>query len=63
MFLENLRSKHLGEDIILMMDNLSLHKSREVKERMKELGFLYTYTPVYSPDFNGGVESAIGLGK
>ena len=62
-FLDNLRSKYLYDDILLMMDNLSLHKSNEMKKRMDELGFRYTFTPVYSPDYNGGVESAIGLGK
>ena len=62
-FLDNLRSKYLYDDILLMMDNLSLHKSNDVKERMDELGFRYTYTPIYSPDYNGGVESTIGLGK
>ena len=49
MFLDNLRAKYPMDDIILVMDNLSLHKSRDIKNRMDELGFLYTYTPVYSP--------------
>ena len=62
-FLDNLRSKYMFEDIMLMIDNLNLHKSNEMKDRMDELGFRYTYTPIYSPDYNGGVESAIGLGK
>ena len=35
--------------MILVMDQLSIHKSREMREGMDELGFLYTYTPVYSP--------------
>ena len=47
-FLDNLRSLHPFDDMILMMDNLSLHKSKHMKSRMDELGFLYTYTPVYS---------------
>ena len=62
-FLEELRAKHPFEDICLILDNLSLHKSREMKGRMDELGFNYCYTPIYSPEFNGGVETAIGLGK
>ena len=45
-----------------MMDNLSLHKSNEVRERMDELGFLYCWTPVYSPRYNG-VEEVINIGK
>ena len=44
------------------MDNLSLHKSREIRERMDELGFLYSWTPVYSPQYNG-VEEVINMGK
>ena len=48
-FLDNLRNKYPFEDIILIMDNLSLHKSKDTRERMDELGFLYSYTPAYSP--------------
>ena len=29
---------------------------------MDELGFLYTYTPVYSPQYNG-IEEVINIGK
>ena len=61
-FLESLRKKYPFEDIMLMMDNLSLHKSKETRNRMDELGFRYTYTPVYSPQYNG-IEEVIGIGK
>lgn len=61
-FLENLRAKFPFDDVILVMDNLSFHKSRDVKERMDELGFLYTYTPAYSPQYNG-IEEVINIGK
>ena len=44
------------------MDNLGVHKSRETKERMDELGFRYTFTPTYSPKYNG-IEEVIGIGK
>ena len=44
------------------MDNLSLHKSNEVRERMDELGFLYAWTPVYSPRYNG-IEEVFNIGK
>ena len=60
-FLQNLRDKFPFEDIILVMDNLSFHKSNAVK-LMDELGFLYTWTPVYSPSYNG-VEEVINMGK
>ena len=49
LFLEGLRRKFPFDNILLVMDNLNLHKSNEVKDRMDELGFLYTYTPAYSP--------------
>ena len=49
-------------DIILMMDNLSFHKSGDIQERMDELGFHYAYTPAYSPKYNG-IEEVIGIGK
>ena len=48
-FLEELRRLLPFENVMLMMDNLSLHKSNETRWRMDELGFFYTYTPVYSP--------------
>ena len=49
MFLEDLRNKNPFDDIILIMDQLSLHKSRDTVERYDELGFMYAYTPVQSP--------------
>ena len=48
-FLDHLRAKFPFDNMVLVMDNLSIHKSREVRERMDELGFLYAWTPVYSP--------------
>ena len=48
-FLENLRSAYPFDDILLVQDNLSAHRSIEAQERMDELGFRYAYTPRYSP--------------
>ena len=48
-FLDNLRHKYPFDNIMLVMDNLSVHKSLEVRQRMDELGFMYSYTPEYSP--------------
>ena len=45
-----------------MMDNLSMHKGPDIRARMDELGFSYTYTPVYSPQYNG-IEEVINIGK
>ena len=61
-FLDRLRQLTFFEDVMLMMDNLSFHKSGGTKERMRELGFHFTYTPVYSPQYNG-IEEVIGMGK
>ena len=61
-FLDELRNRNPFDDILLVMDNLSFHKSRAMKERMDELGFMYTYTPTYSPQYNG-IEEVIGIGK
>ena len=62
MFLEELRAKNPFDDIMLHMDNISFHKSDDVKERMDMLGFHYTYSPKYSPQYNG-VEEIINIGK
>ena len=61
-FLEELRRKYPFDDVMLVMDNLSLHKSKQMKNRMDELGFKYAWTPVYSPQYNG-VEEVINIGK
>ena len=45
-----------------MMDNLRIHKGAEMIYLYKELGFMYTFTPVYSPQYNG-IEEVINLGK
>ena len=49
MFLERLKQLNQFSDCMLMMDNISFHKSWDSKERMDELGYHYTYTPAYSP--------------
>lgn len=61
-FLENLRLKYPFDDMMLIMDNLAIHRSNEVRERMDELGFMYSWTPPYSPQYNGS-EEVIGIGK
>ena len=52
-FLEELRIKHPFDDMILMMDNLQIHRSQQIRDRMDELSFRYAYTPRYSPWYNG----------
>ena len=61
-FLEELRSKYPFDSMLLVMDNLSVHKSNAVKERMHELGFAFAFTPAYSPAYNG-IEEVWSIGK
>ena len=51
-WLDELRARHFFDDICLVMDNLRVHHSKLVIERMDELGFEYVFTPSYSPDLN-----------
>ena len=44
------------------MDNLSFHKSNASKRLMDELGFMYAYTPTYSPQYNG-IEEVFNIAK
>jgi transposase len=39
-------------DAILVMDNLSAHKSKVVKEALEQAGVAVQYLPRYSPDFS-----------
>ena len=48
-FLEELRSRAPFDNMILVMDNLAVHKSHHVTERMEELGFRWAWVPPYSP--------------
>ena len=45
-FLERLRQLNYWNDITLMMDNVSFHKSGDIKERMNEVVFSYTFTQI-----------------
>ena len=61
-FLEDLRAKNPFTDMILMMDNLRVHRSERARDRMDELGFKYCYTPRYSPQYNG-IEEVWAMAK
>ena len=61
-FIHSIRAKYPFDDICLMMDNLRIHKGAEMIDLYNELGFMYTFTPVYSPQYNG-IEEVINLGK
>ncbi len=42
----------LGEGDVVVMDNLSVHKSERVREMIEGAGASLLYLPPYSPDFN-----------
>ena len=44
------------------MDNLSVHKSKVIRERMDELGFAYIFAPAYSPQYNP-IEGVFSVAK
>ena len=51
-YLDELRARWFFDDICIVMDNLRVHHSNAVMERIEELGFEYVFTPVYTPDLN-----------
>ena len=61
-YLEELRRRYFFDDLCIYLDNLSVHRSREVRERMDDLSIAYVYSPPYSPDFNG-IESVFSIFK
>jgi len=44
------------------MDNLAVHRSNEVKERLEEMSIPYIFSPPYSPDYNR-IESVFSIFK
>ena len=61
-YLDELRARYFFDDICLYLDNLTVHKSNDIKERMDELGIAYIYSPIYSPDYNP-VEYVFSMAK
>jgi len=61
-YLDELRARYFFDDICIYLDNLSVHVSNEIKERMDELSIAYVYSPVYSPDLNP-VEYCFSIAK
>ena len=61
-FLEELRAKYYFDDICIYFDNLSVHRSQHIRDRLDELSIAYVYSPPYSPDFNG-IESVFSIFK
>ena len=61
-YLEELRARYFFDDMCIYFDNLSVHRSLEVRNRLDELSIAYVYSPPYSPDFNG-IESVFSIFK
>ena len=61
-FLEEIRRRNPYDNIIIMQDNLGVHRNRFSIERMNDLGFRYTFTPRYSPEYNG-IEEVFSISK
>ena len=51
-FLNKLRSKYAKRSIALFMDQLAVHKSREVKPWYEKLDITPVFNVAYSPEFN-----------
>jgi transposase len=51
-YLEQVLLPHLYPGQLVVMDNLSAHKSERVRELIKAAGCEVLYLPPYSPDFN-----------
>ena len=61
-YIEELRRKYFFDDLCIYMDNLAVHRSKVIKERLDELSIECIFNPAYSPDLNG-VESVFSIFK
>ena len=52
-FLRQLRSQQPEQRIVLFLDNLSVHKTKKVKELYEELELTPIFNAPYSPKYNG----------
>ncbi len=52
LYMRNILAPHLGSGQIVIMDNLSVHRSAWVRELIEEKGCQLWLLPSYSPDFN-----------
>ena len=51
-FLRRLAEINKGKRLAIVMDNLAVHKTLNVKSLMRELGFVWIYVVPYSPEYN-----------
>ena len=61
-YVEHFLAPKLGRGQIVVMDNLSVHKSKRVERLVEEAGCELLFLPPYSPDFNP-IEEAFSKAK
>ena len=61
-YLDNLRILYPTDKLCIYFDNLSVHRSWDVRNHMEKLDIPYIFCPAYSPDFNG-IESVFSIFK
>ena len=61
-FVEMLSAKFLGQEFAIFMDNLQVHKTKEVLETCRRLKARLIFNVPYSPAFNG-IETYFSLLK
>ena len=42
----------LPKDSVIVLDNATFHKNKDMQDYIREAGFILEYLPVYSPDLN-----------
>ena len=61
-FIEELRRTYYYGDLCIYFDNLAVHRSLLVRQRLEDLSIGYVFCLPYSPDLNG-IESVFSIFK
>ena len=61
-FTNQIRSKYHKDKICFYFDNLSVHRSYDVRSHLETNNIPYIFCPAYSPDYNG-IESVFSIYK
>lgn len=52
-FLTQLRQNFKGKDLVIILDNSSIHKSKKILQYLKRFPMIHLYfLPTYSPEYN-----------
>ena len=51
-FLKGLAEINQNKKVVIVMDNLAVHKTKNVKSLMRELNFEWIWVVPYSPEYN-----------